>query len=275
MINGQMSDAISSLDRGLLYGDGVFETIVVEDGQPRFWLRHLNRLKAGCGRLGIPLPEESRLLEESQALISGVDRGVLKLIITRGCGGRGYRPATDTTPTRIIQLHPWPDYPETCRDAGVRMRLCRQRLGHNPALAGIKHLNRLEQVLARGEWDDPGIMEGLLLDEDKRLVEGTMSNLFLIRNRILMTPELIRCGVAGILRTVVLELAASVPMPVQVRALGMDDLQEADEVFLTNSIIGIWPVIAIDDRIYTKGAVTRRLQELLADLPSDGEAWLN
>jgi 4-amino-4-deoxychorismate lyase len=275
VINGQAVDGISTLDRGLLYGDGVFETIAVEAGRPRFWLRHLARLSAGCERLGIPMPEGKRLLEESQPVISGVNRGVLKIIVTRGCAGRGYRPADDVIPTRIIQLHPWPDYPGTCHGSGVRVRLCRQRLGHNPALAGIKHLNRLEQVLARGEWDDPGIHEGLQLDGDGCLVEGTMSNLFLIRDRGLMTPDLSRCGVAGILRTVVMELAARVPLPLQVRALGLDDLREADEVFLTNSIIGIWPVIAVEDRPYRRGAFTCRLQELLKDLLSDGEAWLN
>jgi 4-amino-4-deoxychorismate lyase len=275
MINGQATDCISSLDRGLLYGDGVFETIAVENGQPRFWSRHLARLIAGCERLGIPHPELKCLLEESRKILSRVDRGVLKIIVTRGCGRRGYRPATNEIPTRIIQLHPWPDYPELCRVSGVRVRLCRQRLGHNPALAGIKHLNRLEQVLAQWEWNDPAIMEGLLLDGDACLVEGTMSNLFLIRGGVLMTPELVRCGVAGILRTVVMELAARVPMPVQVKSLGLDDLRVADEVFLTNSIIGIWPVIAIEDRPYRKGALTHRLQELLEDLPPDGEAWLN
>jgi len=275
LINGQAGDGISSLDRGLLYGDGLFETIAVEHGRPRFWLRHLARLVAGCERLGIPQPEGSVLLEESLALIAGAERGVLKIIVTRGQGGRGYRPAADTSPTRIIQLNPWPDYPETCRGSGVRVRLCRQRLGHNPSLAGIKHLNRLEQVLARGEWDDPGILEGLLLDEDEHPLEGTMSNLFIVRDRVLMTPELVRCGVAGILRTVVMEATASVPMPLQVRALGLDDLWGADEVFLTNSLIGIWPVIEIEGRPYRKGALTHRLQMMLKDLSSDGEAWLN
>lgn len=275
LINGQATDRLSSLDRGLLYGDGVFETIAVEGGRPRFWMRHLARLHAGCGRLGIPLPEASRLLQESLSLGSGSDREVLKIIVTRGCGGRGYRPADIVAPTRIVQLHPWPDYPETCREAGIRVRLCHQRLGQNPTLAGVKHLNRLEQVIARGEWDDPGIREGLLLDTDEHLVAGTMSNLFLVRDRVLMTPELVRCGVAGILRTVVMEQAARVPMQLQVKALGLDDLWGADEVFLTNSLIGIWPVAAIEDRRYPVGVLTRRLQELLADLPSDGEAWLN
>jgi 4-amino-4-deoxychorismate lyase len=275
VINGQARDGISSLDRGLLYGDGVFETIAVEDGRTRFWFRHLARLNAGCRRLGISQPEGNRLLEESLAVISGLDRGVLKIIVTRGCGGRGYRPASDMTATRIIQLHPWPDYPETCHGSGVPVRLCRQRLGHNPALAGIKHLNRLEQVLARREWDDPGILEGLLLDEDGHPIGGTMSNLFIVRDRVLMTPELVRCGVAGILRTVVMEVASRVPVPLQVRALGLDDLWGADEVFLTNSLFGIWPVSAIEGRPYRKGVLTSRLQTLLKDLSSDGEAWLN
>jgi 4-amino-4-deoxychorismate lyase len=275
LINGRATDAISSLDRGLWYGDGVFETIAVQDGRPRFWLRHLARLTAGCGRLGIPRPEGQCLLDEALKLIPDVDRGVLRIIVTRGCGGRGYRPAGTAPPTRVMQLHPWPDYPERCRVSGVRVRLCRLRLGQNPALAGIKHLNRLEQVLARAEWDDPAIMEGLLLDGEGRLVEGTMSNLFLIRDGVLMTPDLNRCGVAGVLRTVVMELAVGVSMPLRVGAFGLDDLGEADEVFLTNSLIGIWPVIAIEKRAYPKGDLTHRLQELLADLASDGEAWLN
>ena len=274
LVNGAVTDALSSLDRGLLYGDGLFETIAVQDGQPRFWRRHLARLSAGCERLGIPSPTEYCLREEADALAAGSERGVLKLIVTRGCGGRGYRPETPAHPTRILQLHPWPDYPAQCQESGVRVRLCRQRLGHLPALAGIKHLNRLEQVLARMEWDDPAIMEGLLLDTGGHLVEGTMSNLFMIRDGVLMTPALDRCGVAGVLRGVVLELAVGL-MPVQVRALRPDDLRTADEAFLTNSLIGIWPDSAFEDHSYSRGILTHRLQERLTNLRSDGEAWPN
>ena len=275
LVDGEPTDRISCLDRGLLYGDGVFETLAVEAGRPRFWKRHLARLVAGCARLGIPHPEEYRLREEARLAIAESQRAVLKIIMTRGEGGQGYRSAGQVTPTRIIQLHPWPDYPDACRVAGVRVRLCRQRLGCNPALAGIKHLNRLEQVLARREWDDPGIREGLLLDGDDRLVEGTMSNLFLFRKGGLLTPELSRCGVAGILRTVVMELAEAIRMPVRVGTVGLSDLREADEVFLTNSVIGIWPVVAVDDSPFPVGESTRRLQALLAGLSVDGEAWLN
>jgi 4-amino-4-deoxychorismate lyase len=275
LVNGTPIDCVSSHDRGLLYGDGVFETIAVQDGRPRFWWRHLARLRAGCERLHIPKPPQDRLLEEAGTLVAGVEHGVLKLVVTRGCGGRGYRPGDPVQPTRILQLHPWPGYPRHCQNPGVRVRLCQLRLGHTPALAGIKHLNRLEQVLARAEWDDPAIMEGLLLDADDRLVAGTTSNLFMVRDGVLMTPVLDRCGVAGIQRTVVLELAAEMRIPAEIREFGVDDLRSADEAFLTNSLIGIWPVTAFEERGYPPGTLTRRLQEQLADLPSDGEAWLN
>jgi 4-amino-4-deoxychorismate lyase len=275
LVDGCLTEAISCLDRGLLYGEGVFETLAVEDGRPRFWLRHLARLHAGCARLGIPCPDNSRLREEAMHVVSGTRRAVLKIIVTGGTGGRGYRRAAQARSTRVIQLQPWPDYPDACRHSGVRARLCHQRLGCNPALAGIKHLNRLEQVLARREWEDPEIREGLLLDGEGHLVEGTMSNLFLIREGVLRTPRLTRCGVAGILRTVLMELAASLPIPLEVTRLGLSDLWEADEVFLTNSLIGIWPVVAIDDHPFHRGAWTRQLQGRLAGLSADGEAWLH
>jgi 4-amino-4-deoxychorismate lyase len=274
-INGVAADCVDSGDRGLLYGDGLFETMAVRAGRVSSWPRHMARLQAGCERLGIPAVDTMQLAQEAGELLAGAGHAVLKVIVTRGSGGRGYRVPGKMTPRRILQLHSWPELPPAATEAGVAARLCTTRLCHNPLLAGIKHLNRLEQVLARQEWHDPQIAEGLLLDQDDRLVEGTMSNLFLIRDRVLMTPDLSRCGVAGILRTVVTELADSVSLPWQVRALGLDDLHEAEEVFLTNSIIGIWPVIAFEQRSYRRGPLTCRLQELLKDLSSDGEAWLN
>ena len=152
--------------------------------------------------------------------------------------------------------------------------MCATRLCHNPLLAGIKHLNRLEQVLARREWDEPSIGEGLLLDVDGRLVEGTMSNLFLVRGQMLLTPDLRRCGIAGIMRSIILEQAERQSLAAEIRSLEAADLQAADEVFLCNSLIGIWPVIAVDDRTYRKGPVTTRLQQLLEAAEDDGSAWL-
>ena len=264
IINGRMTDCVASTDRGLLYGDGLFETIAVVEGEPGHWQQHLQRLQAGCARLGIEAVDELLLAEECRQLVDGVGRAVVKIIVTRGSGGRGYRVPARPLPTRILQLHDWPEFSPACARQGVALRICDIRLGHNPRLAGIKHLNRLEQVLARQEWDDTGIMEGLLLDSESNLVEGTMSNLFLVRDGVLLTPDLQRCGVAGIMRSQLLECAGQISINTEICQLGMVDLHEAEEVFICNSLIGIWPVISIDDRKYNRGIITSRLQNLLA-----------
>jgi len=273
IINGRVADCVAASDRGLLYGDGLFETVAVRKGKPEYWQQHLQRLQTGCSRLGIEPVDELLLAEQCQLLADGVDQAVIKIIVTRGSGGRGYRVPARPASTRILQLHEWPDFPPACAQQGVAARLCDMRLGHNPVLAGIKHLNRLEQVLARQEWDDNGIREGLLLDTAGNLVEGTMSNLFLVRDGVLLTPDLQRCGVAGIMRSQLLELAGQLSIGTEICQLGMADLHAAEEVFICNSLIGIWPVIAIDDRNYNKGAMTSRLQDVLAAGTDTSKQW--
>jgi 4-amino-4-deoxychorismate lyase len=273
LINGVVVDRIDAGDRGLLYGDGLFETMAVRNGQVSSWPRHMARLLAGCERLGIPAVDPDQLSRESRELLAGIRQGVLKLIVTRGSGGRGYRIPEKILPRRILQLHPWPDFPATASDEGVAVRLCAIRLCHNPVLAGIKHLNRLEQVLARREWDNPQIGEGLLLDVAGCLVEGTMSNLFLVRDQVLLTPDLSCCGVAGIMRSIILECAEQLSLTAEIRALDIADLKAADEVFICNSLIGIWPVIAIDGRPYPKGAITSQIQQRMQAAEDNGSAW--
>jgi 4-amino-4-deoxychorismate lyase len=272
-INGVAVDCVDTSDRGLLYGDGLFETLAVRNGRVSSWPRHMSRLQAGCQRLGMPAVDTSKLAQEADELLAGTGQAVLKVIVTRGSGGRGYRIPEKMAPRRILQLHPWPEFPPAAAEAGVTARLCSTRLCHNPLLAGIKHLNRLEQVLARREWNDPQTGEGLLLDADGCLVEGTMSNLFLARQQVLLTPDLRGCGVAGIMRSIILDLAERLSLPVRIGALDMDDLQNADEVFLCNSLIGIWPVIAVDGRVYRKGEITMRMQQLLQAGEDNGSAW--
>jgi len=265
LVNGKAIDSITTLDRGLLYGDGVFETIAVENGQLHFWSEHLRRLQYGCERLGMESLNVTQLEGECRLLIEHSQQAVVKIIITRGSGGRGYRLPEQPRSSRIIQLHKWPNYPASYTEEGIRARICRTRLGHNPSLAGIKHLNRLEQVLARQEWDDPAIQEGLMLDSIGDLVEGTMSNVFLVKDAVLMTPDLQLCGVAGIMRARVLEMAADHSIEVRVQRLETAALLQADEVFVCNSLMGIWPVTAVDKQIFIKGPVTTRLQTLLAN----------
>lgn len=264
LVNGRAADCLSTLDRGLLYGDGLFETIAVRNGRLPHWLRHLARLRAGCERLGITMPDADLLAAEADGLCRQSQRAVLKLVVTRGAGGRGYRPDAAATPTRVLQLHPYPVWPVDHAGTGVAARVCRARLGCNPSLAGIKHLNRLEQVLARAEWDDPAVGEGLMLDTHDRLIEGTMSNIFLVTAGRLLTPALTRCGVAGVARARILEQAAAAGIETAVRDIALDELQQADEVLLCNSLIGIWPVTRVESLDYPVGEVTRLLQARLA-----------
>ena len=265
LVNGKPNDRVPTSDRGLLYGDGVFETIAVRKGQLHFWSEHLRRLQSGCERLGIESVDETQLMGECRSLMRPSQQAVIKVIITRGSGGRGYRLPEQIRPTRIVQLHEWPGYPASCTERGIKTRICRTRLGHNASLAGIKHLNRLEQVLARQEWNDPNIMEGLMLDSGGDLVEGTMSNLFMVKDGVLMTPDLQFCGVAGIMRARVLEMAAASSIEARVQRLDQSALLQADEVFVCNSLMGIWPVIGIDEHTFLKGPVITRLQTLLAE----------
>lgn len=263
IINGQRRDTVGCSDRGLQYGDGLFETFAVSAGRPLCWGSHMERLVAGCERLRIPPPDTDTLRAEADQVIDGSALGVLKIIVTRGEGSRGYYPEPQPGQTRIISMHPWPDYPPLNSHQGVRMRFCHSRLSRNPLLAGIKHLNRLEQVLARAEWDDPAIADGLMLDTDGNVIEGTMSNLFLIREGRLLTPGLRHSGVAGIMRGIVLDSIAELGMNGAEATLTSDDLEHASEIFLTNSLLGVWPVIQLVERDYPVGPLTRLIQDAL------------
>lgn len=242
LINGESGDTISAFDRGLQYGDGLFETIAVTAGRPCLWQRHWKRLQLGCERLGIPAPDPQLLYQELLREIGDQDRAVLKIVITRGAGGRGYAPPQDPQATRIVQCFSWPDYPEKAANEGIIVRVCATRLARDPVLAGIKHLNRLSQVLARREWDDPNIAEGLMLDTADRVIEGTMSNLFLLKGEEVWTPDLSLCGVEGIMRGLLLELFRERGIAVRITDIDQAELRQADGLFLANSLIAIWPV---------------------------------
>lgn len=263
LINGREQGHIAAADRGLHYGDGLFETIAVIDGQLRLWDRHWQRLATGCQRLGITGVDHDVLRGEAHEVCNGVGRGVLKIIVTRGVGGRGYRPPRDAETTRIVAIYPWPDYPETYWRQGVAMRTCTIRLGHNTALAGLKHLNRLEQVLARREWDDADIAEGVMLDVDDNVIAGTMTNLFLVESGRLLTPALTQCGVAGVMRGLIRAIAAQAGVTCRETTVSLQGLLQADEVFVTNALAGIWPVRRIDQQEYALGPLTKLLGEQL------------
>ncbi len=260
LLNGECKHCIDISDRGFQYGDGLFETIEVLAGKPLFLDLHLKRMAEGCERLLIPMPAHDLLIHEAVTIAAHKDRAVLKMIITRGSGGRGYRQPDPVLPTRLFSVHSFPDYPDSLFQEGVSVRFCQQRLGLNSQLAGIKHLNRLEQVLARAEWNDPAIHEGLMLDVNGHVIEGTMSNVFFAKNKVLFTPEIKQSGVAGIIRSIVKKLAVTLAIEVSEKVVVADELLCADEIFLTNSIIGIWPVAKLGREIFNIGPVTRNIQ---------------
>lgn len=263
LIDGLETAALPADDRGLQYGDGVFETLAVVNGKPRHWAAHMRRLSEGCQRLRIARPEIGLLAGDCERLCGGVEQAVLKIIVTRGSGGRGYKFDAGAPARRILSLHAWPDYPPSYLSKGVKTRLCQTPLAAHPILAGIKHLNRLENVLARAEWNDADVAEGLMSDTQGNLVEGTMSNVFMVLEGRLFTPDLNGRGIEGITRARVLRAADDLAIEHEVSTWNAAELQYADELFVCNSIIGIWPLRAVDDWLFQPGPVTRRLMRHL------------
>jgi len=265
--------AVSVLERGLHYGDGLFETIACVAGKPRLLERHLRRLASGCERLGIVPCDLASIENEVRELAAGAPRAIIKVLLMRGPAfARGYALTGRERPVRLALRYAWPEEPPGAAEQGMRVRLAALRLGENPALAGIKHCNRLEQVLVRREWSDPGIGEALLFSSSGALVSGTMSNVFLVHGSKLLTPSIDRCGVAGVMRETVLDLAAQLGIAAEERRLERAELAGADELFLTNALIGIRPVRELDGVSVAAGPVTRRLQrQLMAHLAAASE----
>jgi 4-amino-4-deoxychorismate lyase len=265
LVNGIQSEHVRVFDRGLAYGDGVFRTLLVRAGHPLCWSRHYDKLYADCAALGIVCPPEDILAAEMVELIAGTPDCALKMIVTRGESQRGYAVPAHMEPTRILMSSPAPQYPVNYLTDGVRLHLCTTRLAIQPLLAGIKHLNRLENVLARREWNNSEIAEGLMLDMDGNAIEGTMSNLFLLKGRTLHTPDLGHCGVAGVQRQRIMDLAGRLGMTVRVENLPLARIYDADEAVLCNSVIGVWQVRELAGKTWQAGKLAARLRSLLDD----------
>jgi 4-amino-4-deoxychorismate lyase len=254
-INGVPGRLIDITDRGLAYGDGLFETIAIRDAAPRFLDLHMDRLHAGAARLGIPAPERGWLQAQLAAAAAGIDEGIMKLTLTRGPGPRGYAPPAHPHPTVA-----WSTEPRRMqRWTPIRVRWCETIAGRNPLTAGLKTLCRLEQVLARAEWRDESIAEGLMCDEQGWLTGGTASNVFVVTGGCLQTPEVTSAGISGVMRRVVLEQARASGVSVSEVSMTRQQLMEAEEVFLSNALTGIRPVCQLGERYWNPGPVTRSL----------------
>lgn len=273
-VNGVLDAAISPLDRGFAYGDGVFETCRYSQGVIPLWNYHRDRLLHSAERLKIPFDEHllNQYLNSMLAYLGDekAAQAVVKITLTRGVGGRGYRLPDQSAPTYCVGIFPCDHLRTVQYREGVSVRICDLRLSQTPVLAGMKHLNRLEHILARAEWRDE-FAEGLLLDVQGRVIEATVSNLFAVKDNQLFTPDLSAAGVAGIMRkTIIEELAPTSGLACQVVDMDLDFLHTTDEIFLCNSVYGIWPVNALVENAsqysYSKHVVTHTLQQHIAQL---------
>ncbi len=265
LIGGRREEAIHATDRGLAYGDGVFRTMLARAGTIRYWSRHYRKLAEDCRSLGIACPTEAVLVADVREILRVETECVVKIIVTRGVGGRGYFPAPDAEPTRIVASFPAPVPRPDRMEVGVRVRWCTTRLSVQPALAGVKHLNRLENVLARGEWSDPHIAEGLMRDNAGNVIEATASNVFLLEGGHFVTPDLSGCGVSGVQRDRVMSMLPALGLHCAVEPITPERVLAADQVVLVNSVIGLWWVSGLDARTWQRSAVVteiaRRLEQ--------------
>jgi 4-amino-4-deoxychorismate lyase len=274
LVNGRPGTAIELSDRGFQFGDGVFTTLLIQDGIPLFAREHLDRLERDAKTLRLPSPDREILTREITQLASGCPSGILKIHWTRGSGGRGYLPPENLAPTRALVLRPTDPISEEV-PAPLTVRWAAMRLGINPLLAGAKHMNRLEQVLARLEWSAPEIDEALLLDSEGFVVEGVSTNLFLLHGGIVVTPLLDRAGVRGVMRDLLIKMAAASGYSVREERVSPESLASADALVLTNSLRGISPVASLEGRSYDSQAFATQMHAgYLRELARTRREWL-
>ena len=251
-VNGKLVHGISPTNRGLAYGDGVFRTMRLLNGELQDWPQHYQTLVADCSKLQIVCPSAELLMQDFRVLMRSAPGGetasaIIKIIITRGEGARGYAPPAICEPTRVLVQSPLPAYPPAIYRQGVALYSCQTRLAQQPLLAGIKHLNRLENVLARAELKDPRFFDGLLRDYDGQVIEAVSGNLFMQKAGVIMTPALNQCGVAGVMRQKIMDWYRTRGQPVAVTTLSLEQLLAADAVIIANSVYGVLQVTQIDE----------------------------
>lgn len=268
LVDGQPVELVPATDRGLNYGDGLFETLRLHAGTAPLLERHLERLRHGCERIGLPWPGRAALAQDVGAMIAAAPAaGVVKIVLTRGDGGRGYAPDPAARPRRIVSLHPLPRDLESPMTVGV----CRTRLGDSPAVAGLKHLGRLEQVLAARETAAAGWDEGLMLDARGQVAEGTRHHVFFLREGRLCTPPLAGLAVAGIMRAALLEALRGLDLGGEEAPLRYDALHEVEAMYLCNAVAGVRAVSRLAGRTLPEPGLLDQLRQALA---ARGVTWL-
>lgn len=270
LINGSFEQSISALDRGFAYGDGVFRTMRVRNGLPVSWPFHYQKLVADCAVIGIVCPSAELLMSDFQKLFerelfAAAGDQVAKVVITRGEGERGYAPPVITVPTRVLIKSNMPQYAKSHEEQGVQLHVCDIKLAAQPKLAGIKHLNRLENVIARMEWRDESIFDGLMLSQANQVIECTTSNIFVRFGQQLVTPDLSQCGVAGITRQRILGLGSVLGFTIATQELSLNQLLGADEVIICNSLYGAFQVTKIGSTSWVKQDLAEKIRKIVTN----------
>lgn len=268
IVNGSFDHAISPFDRGFAYGDGVFRTLLVRNGLPECWPQHYQKLVADCAAIKIVCPSAELLMSDLQQLFSVEEIAtdsvaVIKMIITRGEGERGYAPPAITSPLRVIIKSALPAYPNSYLSEGVKLHVCTTKLATQTALAGVKHLNRLENVLARMEWTDSNILDGIMFDDAEQVIACTAANIFICSGDTLITPKLDRCGIAGVTRQRIIDLAHLLGLTVKIQQISLAQLLSADAVLITNSIYGALQAKSILQTIWKPTSLAADIRKVL------------
>jgi len=268
-LNGELTSTIPANDRGLCYGDGLFTTILVVNGQCCLIDKHLSRLQSGIKLLALAQIDFSQLISHLVTIADKLRHGVIKVIITRGAGARGYSSVGCDSPNVIVSTGTLPAHYPQLRSNGINVGVSTVPLGLNPVTAGLKHLNRLEQVLVRQQIDEHQWQDAIVLDCQGFIVESNMANLFWVNQGILYTPSLDFAGVNGVMRASVIEQAKLLDIEVKIDRYRLSSITQAAEIFITNSLMQIVPIVQIEDGQYEIGPVTATLSKLLVEASCD------
>lgn len=261
LVNGQPQGYINLADRAVQFGDGIFTTFRIKDGKALLWPLHEQRLREGCLRLHIAAPPWNVINTEVHQLAIDQEQGVGKVIISRGEGGRGYSMQQLASPTRIVAVYPLPDHISAWRQHGIALHWAKFRLSIQPVLAGLKHLNRLEQIMGRREITDAGWDEAIFCDSDERIVECNAFNLFWRKEDMVYTPRIESSGVRGVMARSLMEHCAVHGHTVKEVAVRPAALDGVDEVFICNSLFGAVPVRTLGARSLPSHFLCRLLQK--------------
>jgi len=263
-VNGQPDATVSPLDRGLAYGDGLFATMRVNHSEIQFIGSHFLRLTQGAKRLGFDWQPSRALQQLLSDCAQQHPQSCLKILLSRGQGGRGYAPAASGSAiTEIVSVHPYPTHYRQWQQSGITLQISDVLLAKQPRLAGIKHCNRLEQILIKSAVLAPGNDDWLVLDSDNNMIESSMANLFFATRTEIITPRLAYAGVAGMMREQVIHQLLALGMPVSVMDVNLNKLTEIQHVFMTNSLLGIVDINAIGQYDFNQAPYTSLIRERL------------